>query len=402
LSQQSAAEERLQDLKSLTDVSLGHLAVEDLLIELLDRVLDILEADTAAVLLLDDRSDELVARAARGLEEEVRQGVRIPVGRGFAGRIAAERRPVILDHVDDTTVTNPILWEAGVQAMLGVPLLSSGNVIGVLHVGTLGSRRFSEADAELLQVVADRVAGATQARQLEVERAAARALQRSLLPSALPVVPGLQFATRYLPAGGADLGGDWYDVFVLPNGEAWVTAGDVAGHGFRASVVMGRLRSTIRAYALEGRPPEEVLDLADRKLQHFEPTELATVVCAVLTAPFDAVRLASAGHLPPVMAAEGREATFVETPKSAPLGAPVGIRRESTCVPLLPGSVLCLYTDGLVERRYEPLDEGLERLRPLVRADSPDAVCRTVTEGLIGATDPNDDVAVVAVRSTPR
>src|SRR3954470_8249865 len=116
------AEERLRDIQALTDVSLGQLDVEDLLIELLDRVLAILEADTAAILLLDERSNELVARAARGLEEEVRQNVHIPVGRGFAGSVAARRRPVIIDHVDDTTVTNPILWESGVQAMLGVPL----------------------------------------------------------------------------------------------------------------------------------------------------------------------------------------------------------------------------------------------------------------------------------------
>src|SRR5947209_16354214 len=152
------AEERLRDLQALTDVSLGHLDVEDLLVELLDRVLNILDADTAAVLLLDERTNELVARAARGLEQEVRQGVRIPVGRGFAGTIAAQMRPVIIDRVDETTVSNPILWEAGLQAMVGVPLLVGGRAIGVLHVGTLGSRKFTPEDAELLQVVADRVA----------------------------------------------------------------------------------------------------------------------------------------------------------------------------------------------------------------------------------------------------
>src|SRR4051812_47694219 len=99
----TVAEDRLRDLQAITDASLGHLDVEDLLIELLDRVLGILDADTAAVLLLDERSNELVARAARGIEEEVRQGVRIPVGRGFAGSIAAQARPVILDRVDETT-----------------------------------------------------------------------------------------------------------------------------------------------------------------------------------------------------------------------------------------------------------------------------------------------------------
>jgi serine phosphatase RsbU (regulator of sigma subunit) len=391
------AEDRLRDLQSITDARLGHLDVDDLLVELLDRVLSILDADTAAVLLLDPRANELVARAARGIEEEVRQGVRIPVGRGFAGTIAAQKRPVIIDRVDETTVSNPLLWEAGIQAMVGVPLLVGGDVIGVLHVGTLGARKFTTEDAELLQIVADRVAGATQARELEVERAAARALQRSLLPSALPYLPELGFAARYLPAGGAALGGDWYDVFVLPSGNAWVVTGDVGGHGFRASVVMGRLRSTIRAYALEERPPEEVLGLADRKLEHFEPDDMATVACAVLAPPYNAARLASAGHPPPVLAHSSSDASFVAFRPEPPLGAGWREPRMSTVVPLPPGALLLLYTDGLVERNYEPLDVGLERLRSTVAPGGADAVCRHVLEEMVGTDVPNDDVAMVAV-----
>jgi putative methionine-R-sulfoxide reductase with GAF domain len=399
--QAGEAEDRLRALEAITDVSLRHLDVDDLLIELLDRVLDILDADTAAVLLLDERAQQLVARAARGVEEEVRQGVRIPVGRGFAGRIAASQRPVILDEVNPSTVTNPILWETGIQAMLGVPLLVGGRVTGVLHVGAKGDRKFSPEDAELLQVVADRVAGATQARELEVERAAARALQRSLLPSALPVMSELAFAARYLPAGGAALGGDWYDAFVLPSGTAWIVTGDVGGHGFRASVVMGRLRSTIRAYALEERPPDEVLRLADRKLQFFEPDEMATVACAVLEPPFDEVCLASAGHPPPVLARPGEEAELVEPKPEPPLGAGWELERTSTAVPLPRGAVFLLYTDGLIERSTEPIDEGLERLRSTVVADRVDAVCRTVLERLIGPSVPNDDVAMIAIGRRP-
>src|SRR5215467_2941609 len=124
---------RLSDLQALTDSALTDLDVDDLLGELLSRVRDILDADTAAVLLLDPGADELVARAARGIEEEVRQGVRVPLGRGFAGRIAAEQKPVILDHVDHTTVLNPILWAKGIRALMGVPLVASQRVIGVLH-----------------------------------------------------------------------------------------------------------------------------------------------------------------------------------------------------------------------------------------------------------------------------
>ena len=111
--------------------------MEDLLTELLVRVVTILGADTAAILLLDDDDKTLVARAAKGLEEEVERGVRIPVGRGFAGRIAATRQPVRIENIDEAEIVNPILREKGLRSLLGVPLLVEGGVIGVLHVGTL-------------------------------------------------------------------------------------------------------------------------------------------------------------------------------------------------------------------------------------------------------------------------
>src|SRR5207248_305822 len=122
------------------------------------RIGEILGADTCAVLLLDEEADELVPRAAVGIEEEVERGVRIPVGRGFAGRVAAERIPVILDDVDRADIFNPILREKGIKSILGVPLLAHGEAMGVLHVGTLVRRSFTEDDSELLQLVAERVA----------------------------------------------------------------------------------------------------------------------------------------------------------------------------------------------------------------------------------------------------
>ena len=118
--------------------------------ELLTRIRDVLDADTAAVLLRDDLRDELVARAAVGLEEEVEQGVRIPIGGGFAGRIAAERRPIVLDDVDHADVLNPILREKGIKSMAGVPLVFSNDVLGVLHIGSLTPRIFTKDDVELL------------------------------------------------------------------------------------------------------------------------------------------------------------------------------------------------------------------------------------------------------------
>ena len=150
--------ERLQRLQGLTDAALAHLHLNDLLEALLLRTRDLLGVDTCAVLLLDEERAELVARAAVGIEEEVEAGVRIPVGRGFAGRVAASKEPVILDDVDHADVLNPILHEKGIKSMLGVPLLVAGRVTGVMHVGTLVPHRFAEADVELLQFAADRAA----------------------------------------------------------------------------------------------------------------------------------------------------------------------------------------------------------------------------------------------------
>ena len=157
---------RLEDLQAVTDAALAHLELDELLGVLLPRIRDILHTDTCAVLLLDDDRTELVARAALGIEEEVEQGVRIPLGRGFAGRVAATAQPVILDDVDHADVMNPILREKGIKSMLGVPLIVRGDVIGVLHVGTLTPRKFNRDDVELLGLVAERVALATERARL--------------------------------------------------------------------------------------------------------------------------------------------------------------------------------------------------------------------------------------------
>jgi signal transduction histidine kinase len=160
------ARRRVEHIQSVTDAALAHLELDQLFTVLLPRIRDILEADTCAVLLVDERKEQLVARAAVGIEEEVEQGVRIPVGGGFAGRIAAERKPVILDDVDHAHVLNPILIEKGIKSMLGVPLLLGNEALGVLHVGTLVHRRFTRDDIELLTLVAQRLAIAIERAQL--------------------------------------------------------------------------------------------------------------------------------------------------------------------------------------------------------------------------------------------
>jgi signal transduction histidine kinase len=165
--------ERVRRLQTVTDAALAHLRLDELLGALLERTRQILEVDTCAILLIDEGTNELVARAALGIEEEVEQGVRVPVGAGFAGRIAAEKQPVILSDVDHAHVLNPLLREKGIKSMLGVPLVVEGEVRGVFHVGSLVPRAFEAEEVELLQLVADRAALAIEhARLFEAERAA--------------------------------------------------------------------------------------------------------------------------------------------------------------------------------------------------------------------------------------
>jgi K+-sensing histidine kinase KdpD len=151
-------QEHYQRLRAVTDTALSHLDLDDLLRELLARIRDVLAVDTAAILLLDETTSELVARAADGLEEEVERGVRIPLGKGFAGRVAAERAAILLEDVGHADVVNPLLLEKGIATMLGVPLLVTGRTIGVLHIGSFSQREFEKSDVDLLRVVADRAA----------------------------------------------------------------------------------------------------------------------------------------------------------------------------------------------------------------------------------------------------
>jgi phosphoserine phosphatase RsbU/P len=390
-------EDRLRDIQSITEAALNRLDDHELLAELVGRTRDILHADTAAVLLLDSRSGELIAAAAAGLEEEVRQGVRIPVGRGFAGRIAAERRPVIIDHVDHTTVLNPILMEKGIRTMLGVPLIAGGRVIGVLHVGSLTDRLFATEDVQLLQLAADRAATAVQSLVMQEERFAAMALQRSLLPSELPATADVRMAARYVAGDGA-VGGDWYDVFILPDGALCVVIGDVTGSGLPAAVIMGRMRSALRAYALETSDPAEILARLDRKMRYFEPGALATVLVAVFSENLDRMHVCLAGHYPPVIASPGRAAQLAEVPPGLLIGAAADAKRQVATLEIAPGALLCFYTDGLIERRGSSIDDGLDRLCRAIAAQSPHAACVDVMAALVGSNPVPDDIALLVLQ----
>jgi sigma-B regulation protein RsbU (phosphoserine phosphatase) len=393
------AHDRLQQLETILGHPAEHLGLPELLTETLRRLRDAMAVDTATVLRYQANGRQLVAFAAAGIEEEVHQGVRVPVGSGFAGRVALERAPVILDHVDDTTVVNSLLWERGLHSMLGVPMIAGGELVGVLHVGSVTPRQFGEPEVATMQLLADRLAMAIQVEALEENRTATMALQRSLLPSSLPEVPGLDFGARYVPGAETGLGGDWYDLFSLPGDRLGVVMGDVSGHGLDAAVIMGRLRSALRAYALDCESPAEVLAKLDRKANHFEHGAMATVAYGIIGPAREALTLSLAGHLPPVLALPGEAGRLVEAPPDPPIGLTIGEpERRTTVIDLPPEGVLVLYTDGLVERRDRPVDIGMRQLAEAVRAGEPERVCARIMATMIGHRAAQDDVALLALR----
>jgi serine phosphatase RsbU (regulator of sigma subunit)/anti-sigma regulatory factor (Ser/Thr protein kinase) len=229
------------------------------------------------------------------------------------------------------------------------------------------------------------------------ERSTAEILQRSLLPRALPDIPGVEAAARYLPAEPEAVGGDWYDALVLPGGELALAIGDVSGHGAEAAAVMGKLRNTLWAYALEGLDPARILQ---RLNEAMEPGEMATLLYMVVDLLSWKVRYVSAGHPPALLMGPEGAATYLHG-SDLPLGTKLDRRYREQAADLTAGSMLILYTDGLIEHRESSLDAGLGRLEASFREasgaaveEAMDDVVRKTLEGRA----PRDDVAVLLVR----
>jgi serine phosphatase RsbU (regulator of sigma subunit) len=287
-------------------------------------------------------------------------------------------------------------------SMAGVPLTLDDEVIGVLHVSSAERDRFGEDDLGLLVPAAERAALAIgRARILERERRIAETLQRSLLPERLPTIAGLELAARFRPGAGVEVGGDWYDAVPLPTGELAVVIGDVAGKGLRAATLMGELRAGLRAYAIEGGGPMDTLVRLNRlAMRSFH---MATVVLMHVAPDLGRLSYGSAGHLPPLLLAADGSTRFLRDGASTPL---LALREdvEDGVAELAPGDRVVLYTDGLVERRREPIDESLERLRSAAEGfdGGVEALCDHLLERLSPpAGSPHDDIAIIALQRCP-
>jgi serine phosphatase RsbU (regulator of sigma subunit)/anti-sigma regulatory factor (Ser/Thr protein kinase) len=395
--------ERLNQLQGITDSALAQMGLDELLRVLLERVVEMLAADTAAILLVDDEGTSLVARAAKGLEEEVERGFRLPIGQGFAGRVAAERKPITVP-VKQGLVVNPLMFEKGVKRLLGVPLIVERRLIGVLHVGTLTEREFTPDDVDLLQAVGDRAALAIEHDRLVEQRRVVELLQRSLLPSQLPQPSGLSFSARYMPAAAKRLvGGDWFDVIELPDGRVGVAIGDVVGHGLEAATLMGALRTALQAYALQGLSPAATAPLLARFASSLAGRgQMATYVYGIVDVERRSFTFVNGSHPPPIVVRPDGTAFVVESDPLPPLGARAAAMAEERRVELEPGTAIVLYTDGLVERRGERLATRQARLHDAAAAApaEPDLLCEALIETMLGGQPPDDDVAVLALQRT--
>ncbi|KOV69262.1 phosphatase [Streptomyces sp. MMG1121] len=289
------------------------------------------------------------------------------------------------------------------RAALCAPLTSGEDVYGVL-VWARSGKPLRPGEAELLALLAERAASHVRhARAYDEVNRTAGDLQRALLAEPGRPHPNLDVAIRYLPAGGGVLvGGDWCETVRLHFGRTLLVVGDVMGHGLEAAVDMNAFRSSLRYIASADLPPHRVLRQMDEIASREADRRPATCLLARVDPGRGQLTLASAGHLPPALITEDGEATLLSVPVGPPLGTGLG-GYESATHPLAPGQTLVLFTDGLVERRGEDIDESLARLSAVrfPAGDGLDDVLETIL-GRLDARHAEDDVAALAARPHAR
>jgi serine phosphatase RsbU (regulator of sigma subunit)/anti-sigma regulatory factor (Ser/Thr protein kinase) len=293
---------------------------------------------------------------------------------------------------------------AGVSMLL-LPLIARDVMLGFfVCVRRVGFRRFDAYDAEIGMEFAARAAMfMDNAQRYSRERTTALTLQRSMLPTGLSAPSSVEVRHRYLPGSKLiEVGGDWYESIALPGARVALVVGDVAGHGVRAAVTMGRLRTAIHTLAMLELPPAETLQLLNELMQELGIREphFATCVYAVFDAVAGTCEVASAGHLPPLLVRPDGSNELLDVLPAPPLGVGSGLI-QSRVLDIEDGSLLVLYTDGLVEKRTRDIDEGLGRLREIFgpgSADQPlEELCRATLAGVY-ADQQRDDIAVLVAR----
>jgi len=395
------------ELAELSQVVASPESRENILERLVETACTVLEGCTCASVTLVDRGRARTPAATDDAARAVDQA-QYDTGAGPCLRAVRNRKPVFVPLRDPRW---PLIREAAFRfdlvSALSVPLLVGDFAFGALNLYTAdpeGLRAESDEVAAVLLAEQGAVAFAA-AQALELERHTALTLQRSLLPGALPAVAGYELAAAYHPAGStAEVGGDWYDAFLVSEDRALtVVVGDAAGHGLEAAALMGQVRTGLRAYAFEGRDPTSCLQLLSHLVDKSdEETDFrfATACMVLVDIATGMCRVANAGHPPPALREPDGTVRFVGGMGGAPIGVSVPGLVDEDFVALEPGAVLVLYTDGLVEDRRRTVDRGLGELADALAEPVTDPVdlCERLVSTLLADRLQEDDVAVLALR----
>ena len=295
-------------------------------------------------------------------------------------------------------------FEPATVAMCAVPLEVAGRRIGALRFSFSTPRLFDRDERSFVLALAAQTAQTLERSELYLaERRAALQLQRALLPEALAVVPGWDIAAHYSPAGDQEVGGDWFDVIPLGDGSVIAVVGDVMGRGITAAAAMAQTRSSVRAYAAVDPDPAVVLHKLDHYFEVFEQAQLVTLLYLIADTTSGTVQVANAGHLPPLLFSPDGSARRLDLPPALPLGVRTDEREPSSLL-LAPGEALVAVTDGLVERRGEDIDVGIDRLLSGVHFDGHTAaqsLLQSVIKTAAAERVHDDDVTVLVLRRRP-
>lgn len=405
-----AAKRRADNLETIFKISHAvgsSLQTRVVLNRVLDVVQKILSADAVMLMTYDAQRKVISVPMARGiLHRDMLDATFFP-GDDVPGRVFETGKPERHDHI--SRAKTPLLEAAaaqGLESLLAVPLLARGRSIGVLMVFSQDQAAFSSEEMDLLRTFAAQAALAIDTAELfSREHHVASVLQSSILPSELPHVPGLDTASVYLPAGAdAEIGGDYYDLFVGPDGKITVSIGDVCGKGVVAATKTSMIKYALRGMVAAGLGPGRVLEELNRMLlDSFDPTSIVTLWVGELDIAAGTLRYANGGHPPGLLLGTHGGRSRIERLETtgALLGAVADGDWQERETRLSPGSTLLLYTDGVTEARNGALFFGEGRVRRALRAGG---TASTVAHRLLAlvqrfsAGDMRDDAAILVVR----
>lgn len=416
--QLGAAALRTARLQGATAQLAEALTVEQVVQVIIDVGRTALAADHSAVALLDLDRGTLKVINSGGIPDAPGEDVDLAHPNVMTMAVNS-RRPVFAESPDslrsqlvdagaDEAQISAFLARTDERAWVGLPLLAAGRALGALRFSFTRTQKISQEDGVFLEALAGQCALAVERATLfEREHRTAETLQRSLLPDRLPVVRGLVLSQRFRSGSRhVQVGGDWYDAFVLQDGRVAAVVGDVMGKGVKAAAGMGRIRNAMRALALTNPPPAAVLTGLDRVFEATEEEEQVTTLAYMVVEPGTGEgTLALAGHPPPLLVSPQGVGLLHETEPGTPLGWATSRKQFRFCVP--PGHTAVLYSDGLVENRKRGLDAGLRELSSVVAEAPPEVVSSPhmlldfLVDHMLSGYEQDDDVTVLAVHVPP-